>query len=278
MRKSRILHTIITALITGAALYAGILILLYIFQSRLVFFPSRDLIANPNQIGLEYEEVDFKTSDHLGLSGWFVPNEESEYVILFCHGNAGNISHRLDTIRMYYQLGLSIFIFDYRGYGKSEGSPSEKGTYVDARAAWEYLSNEKGYPPGKIIIGGRSLGGAIAAWLASKQSPAALILESTFTSIPDAGAVHYPIFPIKLLARIKYNTLEYIKDVNRPLLVIHSKTDDLIPFRHGKKLYSAYHGEKQFLEIHGDHNEGFIESESMYMEGLRNFLKKFVLE
>lgn len=278
MRKNRIMHTILTVFVTSAALYAGILILLYIFQSRLVFFPSRELAANPNQIGLEYEEVELTSPDQLSLSGWFIPNAETDYVILFCHGNAGNISHRLDTIRLYHQLGLSVLIFDYRGYGKSEGSPSEEGTYLDAKAAWEYLTNEKGYIPENIIIGGRSLGGAIAAWLASEHNPAALILESTFTSIPEAGALHYPIFPIKLLARIKYNTLDYIKDVERPLLVIHSKNDDLIPFQHGQQLYHAYQGDKQFLEIHGDHNEGFIESEAVYMEGWRSFLRKYVFE
>ena len=225
----------VVAVIVGVYIvFAGYL---YIFQSSFIYYPERDLTSDPRDIGLPFENVSFETNDGLRLSGWFVPKEDSRGVILFCHGNAGNIGHRLDSIRLFNQLGLEVFIFDYRGYGESEGKPSEQGTYEDVKAAWEYLVEERQIEPGRIVVFGRSLGGAIASWLASGYTPGTLILESVFTSLPDVAATHYPYMPVRLMLRFKYDTAEYLSKVSCPVLIIHSRGDEITPFSHGQKLF-----------------------------------------
>jgi fermentation-respiration switch protein FrsA (DUF1100 family) len=172
-------------------------------------------------------------------------------VVLFCHGNAGNVSHRLDTLQFFRSLGLGTLIFDYRGYGRSDGSPSEKGTYRDAEAAWRHLVEQRQIPPERIVILGRSLGGAVAARLAADQRPGALVVESAFTSVPDLAARMFPVYPVHLLARIRYNTLKWIRRVHCPVLVVHSRDDEMIPFRHGRRLFEAAPEPKEFLELRG---------------------------
>lgn len=255
-----------------AGAYVGLSIFLLIFQSRLIYYPERKISSSPKDIGLLFETISFETSDGVRLSGWFVPGEGTG-TLLFCHGNAGNISHRLDSISVFRRMGLDTFIFDYRGYGLSEGRPSERGTYLDAEAAWNYLIGERHVPPQQIIIFGRSLGGAVAAWLAQEHTPKALIVESAFTSTADVGARYYPYLPVRLLSRFGYNTKEYLGRVKCPVLVVHSRTDELIPFDHGQRLFAAAGEPKEFLEIKGSHDYGFIESEEKYQEGLRVFLK-----
>jgi uncharacterized protein len=249
-------------------------LLLYIFQPKFVYYPYSKLTATPADAGLSYEEVYLTTSDQLKLHGWFVPHENPRATLLFLHGNGGNISHRLDKLSIYQRLGLAVFIIDYRGYGLSEGSPSEQGTYLDADAAWKYLTQDKGIPEKQIIIYGESLGGAVAARHASQHVAGALILESVFTSVGDMGKHYYPYLPVKLLTRIKYPTLERISDINYPLLVIHSAADEIVPYSQGRKLFAAANNPKSFLEISGDHNNGFLLSGSNYINGIDNFLTK----
>jgi fermentation-respiration switch protein FrsA (DUF1100 family) len=259
-------------LIFGYGLLLGFV---YFFQARLVYFPSIGGAfagAAPSDIGLSYEDVFFKTSDGLRLHGWYVSTEQNRGVILFFHGNAGNISHRLDSIAFFHELGFSVFIIDYRGYGRSEGKTNEQGTYLDAEAAWRYLIENRGFDRSKIIIFGRSLGASIAAWLASRTNPAALIIESAFTSAPDLGSYHYWFLPVRALARLRYDTQSYIEKVSAPTLVVHSVDDDIVPFTHGKKLFSRANEPKAFLEIHGGHNDGFFVSRALYTEGFSRFL------
>jgi fermentation-respiration switch protein FrsA (DUF1100 family) len=251
--------------------YSGFAVLLYVFQSHLIFFPVREYLATPEYLGLQYEEVTFPADDGTVLTGWFVPADVSDKIILFCHGNAGNISHRLEYIRIFNALGHSIFLFDYRGYGKSEGRLSEIGTYQDALGAWNFLVNAKGFQPESIIIYGRSLGGAIASRLAQVRSPAALVLDSVFTSVKALGSQLYPYLPIRWLSRYNYNTVQHIEKVTCPVLIIHSRNDDIVPFEHGKKLFEALIPPKKFLEISGSHNEGFLESLGKYRAGLQEF-------
>ncbi len=254
------------------SIYIIIIILFTLFQSRFIYFPHREIIMTPDQAGLSYNAVQFISSDGIKLSGWFIPAENSQGVVLFCHGNAGNISHRMDSIRIFNNLRLSIFIFDYRGYGLSKGKPSEQGTYLDAEAAWYFLIRKQNIKPDNIIIFGRSLGGNIAAWLAKKHKPGALIIESTFTSIPNIGADLYPLLPISLLSRYNYNALDYIQNVKCPVLIVHSRNDEMIPFKHGKFLFEAANQPKQMLEIRGSHNDGFVISGQLYTDGLNNFI------
>lgn len=252
--------------------YAGLAIALFIFQPRMIYYPESEISMSPEDIGLSYEDVSFRASDGTELSGWFIPVEGSSGTVLFCHGNAGNISHRLDSIRVFKRLGLDIFIFDYRGYGKSGGKPSEQGTYMDAEAAWRYLTDKRRIPPQRIIVFGRSLGGPVAARLTLEHTPGALIVESSFTSIPDIAARYYPYLPVRLISRYRYNTEEYINRVNCPVLIVHSKDDDMIPFSHGLRLFESAREPKQFLEISGSHDYGFIQSAAHYEEGLRTFV------
>jgi len=250
--------------------------LLYIFQSHYVYYPERILSADPSRIGLQFENVYFETADGVKLSGWFVPSDSTRGVILFCHGNAGNISHRLESIQIFHRLGLDVFIFDYRGYGKSEGKPTEQGTYKDAEAAWRHLIEERQLAPSEIIMFGRSLGGAVAPWLAQRYTPRALILESTFTSLRDVAATLYRYLPVRLLLRFEYNTAEYLSRVNCPVLIVHSRDDEIMPFSHGWQLFEVAREPKEFLEITGTHNEGFITSGKHYEEGLDAFISEYV--
>ena len=262
-------------LLLAGGLYILLCLYLFLAQENLVFFPnipSRELTASPADINLEYEPVSIKTDDQVTIHGWFVPASEEKGTLLFFHGNAGNISHRLDSLRIFHDLGLSVFIIDYRGYGQSQGTISEKGTYLDAEAAWNYLVETRKISSKKIIVFGRSLGAAIAAYSAERHAPGALILESAFTSVPDMAARLYPIFPVRLLSRFQYNTKKLLQSVNCPVLIIHSPNDEIIPFENGVQLYQKAREPRTMLELQGGHNEGFLVSGKTYIEGINKFL------
>jgi len=250
------------------------LLLLVIFQSKMVFMPTQEIVSSPKDIGLEYEDITFPASDLVNLHGWFIPSDKERGVLLFCHGNHGNISYRLESIALFNRLGLSVFIFDYRGYGQSEGSPSEKGIYIDASSAWKYLTRTRKIKSDKIIVFGRSLGGAVAVNLANDIYPGALIVESSFTSAVDMAKIMYPYLPVSPIVRFKLNSIEKILNINCPVLVIHSPEDDIIPYWMGKKIYENAPQPKTFLEIEGDHNEGFLTSGEKYTSGIKQFLSK----
>ena len=256
-------------------IYCLICLLIYLFQDKLIYFPEKKILYTPTSINLPYEDIIFTTSDNIKLYGWFIPCENSKKTILFCHGNAGNISHRLESIMIFNKLGFNVFIFDYRGYGKSTGKPSEKGTCLDVEAAWKYITTTRNISASQIMVFGRSLGGSIATWLAYKYTPKALIIESTFTSVQDIARQYYPYLPVRLLLRIKYNTLAIINKIKCPVLIIHSYDDDIIPFKHGQKLFDMAVSPKEFLEIEGSHNDGFYVSGQKYEQGLCLFIDKY---
>jgi len=262
--------------ITIAGAYIIFTGFLFVFQSRYVYYPERVLLADPSSVGLDFEGVHFEAADGEKLSGWFIPSDSARGVILFCHGNAGNISHRLESIQIFHRLGLAVFIFDYRGYGQSEGRPTEQGTYKDAEAAWRYLIETRQVDPSQVIVFGRSLGGAVASWLAQSHRPGALILESTFTSIPDIAATLYPYLPVRFLLRFQYDTAEYLGGIDCPVLIVHSRDDEIMPFSHGRQLFEMAREPKEFLEIYGTHNEGFITSGKHYEQGLNAFILEHV--
>ncbi|MDN3516335.1 alpha/beta hydrolase [Aquisalimonas lutea] len=266
---------VIALAVLGA--YLAVMGLLYGMQSRLIHLPGvpgRAIAATPDEHGLPWEEVTLRTEDGVRLHGWFVPGPggEARWTFVFFHGNAGNISHRLDSLVLFHELGVATLIIDYRGYGRSGGQPSEQGLYRDARAAWQYLVEERGLPPGEIIAFGRSLGAAVAAHLAAERPVGGLVLESAFTSAPDLGAELYPVFPVRMLARFRYPTRALVDDVDAPVLVVHSPDDDIVPFRHGRAIYDAAPEPKTFLRIQGDHNTGFLRSRATYMDGLAAWL------
>jgi uncharacterized protein len=256
--------------------YSIIMGAIYFKQDSMIYFPEKEILQTPRSINLYYREVNFQTKDNINISGWYVPADSEKGVLLFCHGNAGNISHVIEYIKIFHDMGFSALFFDYRGYGKSTGNPSEEGTYLDAEAAWDYLI-QCGNPPEKIVVCGQSLGGAIAAEVALRKKPAALIIESSFTSILDLGSKLYPWLPVKLLAKYKYSTIAKISTINLPKLIIHSPDDEIIPFQHGRKLYEKASQPKDFLEIRGGHNDGFLLSGTIYKDGLMNFFEKYRL-
>ena len=198
---------------------------------------------------------------------------QNKKVVLFFHGNAGNISHRLDTLKIINDLGFNVFMIDYRGYGKSSGKASENASYLDAMGAYNYLKNEKKYSSEDIIIWGRSLGGAIAIDLSYrlKNKVAALVVESSFTSIPAMAKKQYPFLATELLCRIRYDSLQKIDKVYIPSLFIHSLDDELVPYAHGKALFNKANEPKFFLEIRGDHNSAYLFSRKIYIKELERF-------
>ncbi|MEW7979455.1 MAG: alpha/beta hydrolase [Candidatus Sedimenticola endophacoides] len=244
------------------------MLLLYLGQRRLLYHPTplaRAQDADPGRIGLAFEEITLVSADGPRLSAWFIPAQNPRATLLFCHGNAGNIAHRLDSIRLFHELGLSVLIFDYRGFGRSEGVPGEEGTYLDALAAWTYLSETRGLPAHSIILFGRSLGGAVAAELATQARAGGLVLESTFTSVPDLASELYPWLPVRLLSRFRYDTLNRIGTIDTPLMILHSRDDELIPIAHGERLFAAARAPKRFVPLRGGHNNGYRVSEEEYL-------------
>jgi len=214
--------------------FAGLIVLLYLFQARFVYFPQKNVLGKPSDIGLGYEQVELTTSDNIKLDAWYIPAAQAKFTVLFCHGNAGNIGHRLDSLAIFHSLGLNCLIFDYRGYGNSGGRPSETGTYLDARAAWDWLVENKKNPAENIIIFGRSLGGAVAANLAGQSRPAGLVLESCFTSFVDIAKHYYPFLPVRIFARFDYNTIESVKKSPARCLSFTARTTKLFPSKWAK--------------------------------------------
>jgi len=269
------LQNLLYWLLVVAVCYVAFALYLFIIQPRLLYYPDmpgRELEATPAAVGLAYEDVDLQTRDGLRLHAWFIPADNPRATVLFCHGNAGNISHRLDSILLLHSLGLQVLILDYRGYGRSEGRPSEQGSYLDVEAAWRYLLEVRDLPEAGIILFGRSLGAAVAADLASRTQPAAVILESAFTSVPDMAAGIYPWLPVRLLSRYRYDNLDKVARISAPLLIVHSREDGIIPFAHGERLFAQAREPKQFLEINGGHNDAFLTSRKAYTHGLKAFL------
>ena len=270
------MNNLLYILLAGVLIYVALAGYVYVMQPRLIFYPDmpgRTLEATPATVDLAFEDVSLATADGEQLHGWYVPNDAAHATLLFCHGNAGNISHRLDSIRLFHELGLNVLIFDYRGYGLSSGTASEQGTYRDADAAWEYLVGERGIPPQRIVLFGRSLGAAVASDLATRTQPGAVILESAFTSVPDMAARLYPWLPVRWLASYRYDNAAKIRNISSPVLVMHSRDDEIIPFAHGERLYALANQPKRMFELRGGHNDGFHVSRDQYRPVVGDFIR-----
>jgi len=252
--------------------YGLICIGAFLMQARLVFFPSDEDAGNPGDIDLDFEDVRFRNSRGHVLNGWYVRSPRARFTLLYCHGNAGNITHRVDSIKQFVEAGLSVFIFDYAGYGRSEGRATEAGTYDDALAAWQHLTEEIGLEEREIIVYGRSLGGAVAIELATRVDVRAMILESCFTSMPEMGARVYPWLPVRFLTRIHYDSISRIPSLNMPKLFVHSLEDEVVPYGMGRRLYNRAPRPKKFVKLRGGHNEAHLTSGSNYQFALREFL------
>jgi fermentation-respiration switch protein FrsA (DUF1100 family) len=256
------------------ASYGILVAVVYFMQNRMLYLPDvagRTLTITPIDVGMDFQNVYIDTTDGVTLHGWFIMGQSSK-VLLFFHGNAGNISHRLDSIRQFHKLGLSVLIIDYRGYGQSGGKTTETGIYRDSDAAWRYLTEDRGISDSDIVIFGRSLGASAASWLAAQHQPMALIVESSFTSVPDIAQELYPWLPARWLSRFSHATRDYVRDVRCPVLVTHSRDDEIIPFHHGEAIFASANEPRSLLVLHGGHNDAFLRDERAYIEGMRTFL------
>ena len=266
----------VALLLASLAALTAITVLMLAFERRLVYFPSRVLDLEPADLGLRHEEVFLATEDGVRIHAWLLPLAGARRVVLVCHGNAGNIGHRLDRAReLQRRVGASVLLFDYRGYGRSEGSPDEEGTYRDARAAWSWLTRVKGVPPAEIVLLGESLGAAVAAQLALDRPAGALILESAFTSIPDMAREAYPFLPpVGRLIRTRYETVDKVRRLALPLLVLHGDRDDIVPAAQGRRVFEAAGGPKRFVAIPGaGHNDTYAVGGDGYWAAVAAFLE-----
>ncbi len=244
-------------------------------EKGIVFFPDPDLIGTPGDFGLKYEDVWFEAADGVRLHGWWVPQASGAKapVLLWFHGNAGNISHRLENIKLLHDLvGVQVFIFDYREYGRSQGRISREGTFKDAAAAYRYVAETRGLPASEIILFGRSLGTALATDLAVRLPCRALILESAFTNSSDMAKLFAP-FMFDWRPSVPYDNLGKIDNLKVPVLIVHGDEDEIIPVEMGRRLYAAAHEPKELYIIPGaHHNDTYLVGGKEYFEKLRNFI------
>lgn len=250
-------------------------------ENRLIYFPCRYPRGDWNPAGLDLDEVWLRTDDGVRLHGWFCrcqpvtrrPDDDGR-VLLYCHGNAGNVTTRADIIRAWQRhFGLDVLIFDYRGYGKSEGRPDEGGLYRDSRSAYAWLTQTRGLPPESVVLLGRSLGGAVAMELALAVPHRSLILESTFTSLPNLAATLYPWFPVRYLMRSQFDVYRRISQYRRPVLIIHGSADELVPCSQAVELFRLAAEPKRLVIIAGGGHDDLIGSGGgEYVRAVADFL------
>ena len=275
----RSIHRMIWIIVASVAVfYVGLLLLLRVSESRLIYFPGlqRRLLAPPAWLDLPTERVEVATDDGITLVGWAIPGADSSIGLwlLICHGNAGNLSE-FDRPVHYAGLrglGLSLLAFDYRGYGESGGSPSEQGLYRDARATYRYLREERQVPPSRIIVFGHSLGSAVAVDLVSQVPAAGLILDGALTSVIDLGQELYPYIPVRWIAASKFNSLEKVAEIRIPKLFLHAVRDEVVPLAHGRRLFAAAAQPKTFVELQGGHGDAFDVDSANYFGSIARFL------
>ncbi len=256
------MYPLIPWMVGGAAVYAG----LRWFEWHNTFKPSRAMTEDPSKIGLAFEDVMFFAEDGCRLHGWWIPHPEATGAMLYCHGNAGNISTRLDVVDGLHKLGVHVFLFDYRGFGLSRGIPSERGLYRDARAAYEVVRarfEDADQPP--VIVFGASLGGSVAAQLAVDKPVKGVVIEGGFTSSVDVGERWYPNLPIRTIARYRFDAQSKLASLPVPKLFAHSTIDGVVPYDIGTRLFEAASGPKQFIPLRGNHGEaGWIDTPAFY--------------
>jgi fermentation-respiration switch protein FrsA (DUF1100 family) len=251
----------------------AIYIMLRWFEHKQIYYPSRRMDTAPGQLGRPFEDVFIPVEHGERINAWYFPAQSSSSpVVLLCHGNAGNIGHRLDLGAMLLEAGAGVLLVDYRGYGRSDGRPGEENTYRDAQAAYHWLM-EKGIAGTNIIGYGESLGGGIVSELAMREPLGGLILQSTFSSMTDLGAEIFPWLPVRLISTIKYNTRAKLPKIHVPVLILHSPKDDLIPFHHAKDNFAAANEPKFLREISGGHNDALWSSRPAMEAAIKEFLQ-----
>jgi uncharacterized protein len=268
MLGARWARRLLLLLVALGLLYAGVVL----GESLFIYFPTRNLSATPADAGLEFVDVAFEAEDGVTLHGWWVPGRSDEVTLLWFHGNAGNLGDRVGLLELLHdELGIGIFAIDYRGYGRSEGKPSEAGLYADAQAALEAAQSHAGATSEEIVIFGQSLGAAVAVELASSHSVRGVVLEAAFTSIRDMARHHYSFLPVGPLLRTSFDSRSRIATIDTPLLMIHGQNDDIVPLDMGRKLFEAAEEPKDFSNVEGaGHNDVYLKGE--FTAALKSFL------
>ena len=241
-------------------------------QNKLIFFPGPAPTTTPSVVGLAFEDLRLATSDGCELGAWWIPCDAPRGAVLVCHGNAGSIADRLDIARFLHAHSMDVLLFDYRGYGTSTGSPNGPGVARDADAAFDWLRARLGAARVPILAWGESLGGAVAAELATRRPVDALVLESAFTSLGDVASEHYGWLPVRWILRTKLDTLDALARLELPLLVIHGRNDGIVPFAHGERLFGAGRGRKVFAVHEGGHNDSGWSRDSTAQRSVSDFL------
>ncbi|UCD58426.1 MAG: alpha/beta hydrolase [Candidatus Hydrogenedentota bacterium] len=243
-------------------------------ERNFVFFPVKPLAFSPREWGMDFEDVYFTTADGVKLNAWLIRAGHDSPMVLWFHGNAGNIADRVENARLLFDRGLSLFMVDYRGYGKSEGRPSEKGIYADGQAAYDYLVSEGGIVPENMVIFGRSLGASVAVYVASGNRCAGVVLESAFTNMTEMARVHYSIFPGLGRLKHKFSCIDRISSIESPILFIHGDADELVPYQLGLRLFEAAAAEKGFYTIPGaHHNDTYLVGGKDYFDRFEKFVR-----
>ncbi len=284
-------------------------IYVWYLEETTIFHPQRELTRTPGDAGLLYEDVYFITIDQVQLHAWFVKGRpfgsplargmkprastaakstgkpvalasvkspRAANTVVFFHGNAGNIADRIEKAQLFIDMGLNVLMVDYRGYGKSAGKPSEAGIYKDALAAYDYLSTRDEVDVTRLIVYGASLGGAVAIDLAAQRNVGALVIDSSFSSAADMARVIFPFVP-SFLIRTKMDSAAKVKSMSVPKLFLHSRSDEIVPFLFGQKLFNAAAPPKEFIELSGTHNDGYISSQDAFINSIEKFLKQYNL-
>lgn len=244
-----------------------------LIERSFIFFPTRTLEFSPRDWGMEFEDVYFTTSDGVRLNAWLISAGDDAPMVLWFHGNMGNIADRVDNAKRLFERELSLFMVDYRGYGKSEGRPSEKGINEDGQAAYDYLLS-RGVAPENLIVFGRSLGSTVAIYLAGRNKCAGVILESAFTNMADMAKQHFPIIPGTGGFKLKFPSIDRIGSIDEPILFIHGNEDEIVPYEHGRRLFEAATAEKEFYTIEGaHHNDTYLVGGREYFDRFKKFVR-----
>ena len=265
-------------IVRALGVYLIVCVLVSLIQSRLLYFPRRDYDADPTDVGLAFEDLTLTTADGVALAAWYIPHDNPRGTLIFCHGNAGNIADRLGDVQLLHGMRLNVLMFDYRGFGRSTGRPTEQGTYEDAETVWRYLVETRRESPQRIVVFGRSLGGAVAIELAGRRELAGLIIESSFTNIVDIGRLHYWFLPVSWIVSYRYASIDKIPHITCPKIFFHGTDDRLIPIEYGRRLFEAAAEPKRFVETPGEHHTAGYSYSPQYSIQLVAFLKDVLPE
>lgn len=243
-------------------------------EKKLIFFPEKEIVLTPAAVGLPFEDLYLDTADGVRINAWFVPFQGARTTLLALHGNAGNISHRVDLLQaLHREVQVHVLMIDYREYGRSQGTVSEEGTYLDAQAAYDHLIRRSDTDPKRIVVFGQSLSAAVGVDLAGRRPLMGLILEAPFLSVKAMAKEAFPWLPIGGLLKTRYDSLARIGEINAPVLILHGDRDAIVPYAHGRRLFEAARLAKRFYTIRGaGHNDTYLAGGKGYFDAMAGFI------